>query len=154
MQPLDDRYPRLLPLPPPAIDIYWTILDDRPPPLLDLICVIMHYLANVTGLSTFWLKKCFCPDGGVGGGVWGEGDWGLGKCTIWLMSPGIEQFLAEKCSCMEGVGVISQNAMQVAYISIMHCSLPVISLLTCWVKRKYWRLAPAYIVKLQIILGY
>ena len=39
--------------------------------------------------------------------------------------PGIEHF--KKCSCL----IISQNAMQVAYISILHCSLPVISLLTC-----------------------
>ena len=45
--------------------------------------------------------------------------------------PGIEHFLAKKCSCPEGGRVISQNGMQVAYISIMHCSLPVISLLTC-----------------------
>ena len=38
--------------------------------------------------------------------------------------PGIEHF--KKCSCL----IISQNAMQVAYISNMHCSLPVISLFT------------------------
>ena len=38
---------------------------------------------------------------------------------------------AKKCSCLGGGGVISQNAFQVAFISIMHCSLHVISLLTC-----------------------
>ena len=39
---------------------------------------------------------------------------------------------AKKCSCLEGGGwIISQKALQIAYISIMHCSLPVISLLTC-----------------------
>ena len=35
--------------------------------------------------------------------------------------------VSKKCSCQ----VISQNAMQVAYISIIHCSLSVIILLTC-----------------------
>ena len=38
---------------------------------------------------------------------------------------------AKKCSCLEGGGVISKKVLQVAHISIMHCSLPVISLLTC-----------------------
>ena len=65
------------------------------------------------GLSTFWLQMCSCPLGGAWGG-------GPGICTIWLMSQ-------KKCSCQ----VNSQNAMHVAYISIMHCSLPVISLLIC-----------------------
>ena len=46
-----------------------------------------------------------------------------------------------------GRGVVSQDALQLDYISIMHCSLPIISLL----KRKNWGLAPAYIVKLQDI---
>ena len=46
--------------------------------------------------------------------------------------PGIEHTLAIKVLMLiGGGGVISQNAMQVAYISIMYCSLPVISLLTC-----------------------
>ena len=49
-------------------------------------------------------------------------------------------------------GVVSQNALQLVYISIMHCSLPVVNLLTrC---RKEELDAPAYIVKLQGILGY
>ena len=78
----------------------------------------------------------FCPQGGPG------------KWIIWLMShkgggqmhylanvPGLQHFLAKKCSCPEGGwgggGNAMQNAMQVAYISIMHCSLPVVSLLTC-----------------------
>ena len=30
--------------------------------------------------------------------------------------------------------VVSKNALQLDYISIMHCSLPVISLLTCYQK--------------------
>ena len=42
--------------------------------------------------------------------------------------PWIEHF--KKCLCP----IISQNVMQVPYISIMHCSLPVISLLTCYQK--------------------
>ena len=45
------------------------------------------------------------------------------------MSQGLEHFLAKKYSCPEGgcgQGLIS-HAMQVAYINIMHCSLPVCS---------------------------
>ena len=62
--------------------------------------------------------------------------------------------MAKKCSSRGGGGgVISQNAMQVTYISIMHCSLLVISLLICC-QKEILRLAPAYIVKLQGILGY
>ena len=45
--------------------------------------------------------------------------------------PGLEHFLAKKCSCPEEGGVISQNTMQVAYINIMHCSLPVIIMFNC-----------------------
>ena len=51
-------------------------------------------------------KKCLCPEGG-----------------------GI---LSQKV-LIPGGGVISQNALQVGYI--MHCSLPVISLLTCYQKK-------------------
>ena len=76
-----------------------------------LLKLQMHYLANA--------KKCSCPEGG------------LGKCTIWLMSQGFSTFYLKGGEW----GVISQNAMQVAYISIMNCSLPVISLLTCCQKR-------------------
>ena len=68
----------------------------------------LHYLANVPGIEPIVAIKLLMPRGGAG------------KCTIWLMSQ-------KKCSCP----VISQNAIHVAYISIMHCSLPVISLLTC-----------------------
>ena len=85
----------------------------------------------------------------------GGGGGGPGICTIWLYVPGLEHFVAKKCSSRGGGGggVISQNAMQVTYISIMHCSLLVISLLICC-QKEILRLAPAYIVKLQGILGY
>ena len=73
----------------------------------------MHYLANVPGSEHILAIKVLAAVGGGGGGP--------DKCTIWLM------YHIKKCSCM----VISQNAMHVAYISIMHCFLPVISLLTC-----------------------
>ena len=53
------------------------------------------------------------------------GGWGSQQMHYLAGVPWIEHF--KKCS----YPVISQNAMQVAYISIMHCFLPVISLLTC-----------------------
>ena len=117
------------------------------------VCMQVIITIHIWSMMQRLCFQSFCPSvHGVGGGG------GPGICTIWLMSqglstfwlksanaqrggsrhmhylanvPGIGHFLAKKCSCPEGGGVISQNAMQVAYISIMHCSLPVISLLTC-----------------------
>ena len=65
----------------------------------------MHYLANVPGIEHILAIKVLMPMVGGGGG-------GPGICTIWLMS---------------------QKGAHVAYIliSIMHYSLPAISLLTC-----------------------
>ena len=102
----------------------------------------MHYLANVLGIEHFLAKKCSYPEGG------GES----GQMHYLANVLGIEHFLAKKCSYPEGGSgeihylanvpqiehfhkcscpVISQNATKVPYISIMHCSLPVISLLIC-----------------------
>ena len=52
-----------------------------------------------------------------------------------------------------GGGVLSQNALQLDYKSIMHLSWCLISLLTCC-QKEVLRLVSAYIVKLQGILGY
>ena len=66
---------------------------------------------------TFSAKKWSCLGGGGGSSA--------KKCSSPTPS-------AKKCSCLqEEGGIISQNALQVAYISIIHYSLPVISLLTC-----------------------
>ena len=73
----------------------------------------MHYLANVPGIEHFLAKKCSYPEGGV-----------QGKYTIWLMSQGLSSFLAKNIpECHAGC--------LYSCISIMHCSLPVISLVTC-----------------------
>ena len=77
----------------------------------------MHYLANVPGIEHFLAKKCSCPEGG---GV-------LGKGTIWLMSQGLSTFWLKSAHAWRWGRLVSQNAMQVAYISIMHCSLPALS---------------------------
>ena len=63
----------------------------------------MHYLANVPGIEhTLAIKNCSCPRGGGGSG----------QMHYLANVPRIEHILAKKSSCPE--------AMQVAYISIMH----------------------------------
>ena len=59
-----------------------------------------------------------------------QGGWGWGSPAKKCLSPTPQPKSAHAWRGGGEGGVISQNALQVSYISIMHCSLPVISLLT------------------------
>ena len=85
--------------------------------------IVTAHIKTHIKIEHFLAKKCSCPEGGGGSG----------QMYYLANVPGDRALSGKKVllprGWVGGGGVISQNAMQVTYI--MHCSLPVISLLTC-----------------------